>query len=143
MWFAGLRPRGTDLGLDLLREAEAAWQFLENNGYAPQKRTNNKQDKGASHYDRLSDDQKRYFDAFWDAFAYKEGKQRAAIVWGHLSPGTEKAIRIVQAAAVAAELRRQNPDKTPCMAEKWLNERRWEDGHEKPKKHQSHGEWRG
>lgn len=113
-----------DKAEDAIRYAESLWDALTAHGYGtPQ--------KGAEritedYYGKLLPDQKDKFDKFWIAFRKKDGKQKAARSWARISPDDELFRSIMKGAEYEARIR--NDRKTdPPWAEKWLNERRWED----------------
>ncbi len=78
---------------------------------------------------KLKGKQLDWFEEFWNAFAYKEGRAPAADVWLDQKITADLVPVIVEKAAAEA---RRRPDllkagRTPKMAQGWLSERRWED----------------
>ncbi|MFZ2449098.1 MAG: hypothetical protein WAW36_01070 [Methylovulum miyakonense] len=108
--------------------AEKLWDRLTAKGYGESKPHDPK--AGVDYYRKLSPAMQVQFDKFWIAFAYKEGKQGAAMRWwqmGELS--AEHCDKIIHAAGQTAAARKNlPPDRVPIMAQGWLNEMRFLDG---------------
>lgn len=111
-----------------VRYAEKLWHKLSEKGYGGPI-TRDAGEKAASYYDKLTEKARLQFDLFWRAFALPNGKQRAAMIWGQLGELPDSELqKIIKAASAEAERRRNLPDgMSPCYAEKWLNERRFDD----------------
>jgi len=107
-----------------IRWAERLWDRLSARGYgAPEARGPR---EPVNWVDRLTTEQRAWFDEFWSAFALKKGKQRAAMRWAQICPDEATARHIIEAGA--AEAKRPVPDgQVRKHAEGWLSERRWED----------------
>lgn len=124
-WFDRCRPQEPRLNT-LIYEGERLWTLLEKRGYGT------RQERGPrphmDWYRSLSNQQRDWFDRFWDVFNYKHGKQGAAMRWAQINPDALTARHIISAAEAEAAARSQRkPDQIPIMAQGWLNERRWED----------------
>lgn len=106
--------------------AEALWDKLSARGYGvPDKETKPRESK--DYYAELSENQQKWFCAFWQAFAYKQGRNDAAMRWrilGELSDAEYK--HIVEAAKVEAA-RVLPQGQVRKMAQGWLFEQRWKD----------------
>ena len=71
----------------------------------------------------------REFEAFWNAYAKKQGRDKALRVWRRLNPSPAIVETILAAVAkqkLWPDWRRENGRYIPCPA-KWLRGRRWED----------------
>ena len=118
-----------DWNLDqAIRYAERLWQRLDERGYGATERKGPRPIE--DWYGRLTPRQRDWFDRFWKAYAYKKGKQGAAMRWHQLGELTDEDYeRIVRAAD--AEAKRELPQgQVRKMAQGWLTERRWEDHQE-------------
>lgn len=74
---------------------------------------------------------------FWEAFNFKQGKSAAADSWLIISQLTDSLVdKICTAAKLEAKRRPEleNTGKSPKWPQGWLNERRWEDEINQPKK---------
>ena len=69
------------------------------------------------------------FNIFWDAFAYKVSRARAERAWKKIKMTQELFDTIIASAQREASNRPSliAKNKTPKMAEGWLNDKRWED----------------
>lgn len=78
---------------------------------------------------KLTGQQLKSFNKFWDMFNYKNGKAEAADAWINLKVNKELYTAIMIGAEQEAKNRQATIDKgsTPKMAEGWLSGRRWED----------------
>ena len=108
-----------------VRYAESLWEGLDRLGYGGAKARGPRPAK--NHYGALSEYQREWFNRFWDAFAYKHGKDRAALAWGKLGELTKDEYRRIVEAARDEALRPRGQGETRKMAEGWLSERRFED----------------
>jgi hypothetical protein len=124
-WFN--RTRTGDPGMSrLIYEGECLWKHISKHGYGAS------QERGPREhmdwYGSLTELQGEWFDEFWDAFSYKQGRNEAAMCWFQINPDPDTAAHIIHAAGLEAEKRKRLPDgQTPIMAQGWLNARRWED----------------
>jgi hypothetical protein len=109
--------------------AERLWQRLGERGYGESK-PHEPRAGGEDYYRKLSPAMQTQFDKFWIAFAYKEGKQGAAMRWWQMGEmSREQCDKIIRAAEKAAADRKNLPaDRVPIMAQGWLNEMRFLDG---------------
>lgn len=83
---------------------------------------------GKDYYAMLNDHQRGWFNKFWPAFGYKQGRDGAAKVWYRMGDLPDAVYElIVWAAGQEASRRKQHPDKTPIMAEGWLSQYRYKD----------------
>ncbi len=110
-----------------IRYAEKLWHKLDSKGYGDSKQSGPQPVSKA--YDKLNDPQKTQFDLFWRAFAYKQGRDRAAGAWLKLGTLTkDQHLQIIKAARIEAQNRKNLPEgRTPIMAEGWLSHRRFQD----------------
>lgn len=79
---------------------------------------------------KLSGQKLEWFERFWEAFDYKQGKAEAADAWLDIkSFNDELAAKIVAKASMEAERRPalERSGRTPKMAQGWISSRRWED----------------
>ncbi|MFP4596506.1 hypothetical protein [Ralstonia sp.] len=112
----------------LIYEAGRLWDYLNRNGVG-ERQAHQPRDI-TDWYATLSAEQRALFDRFWSnsSFAYKRGRNGAAMRWAQLNPDATTAEHIIHAAGLEAEARKRLPrDQTPIMAQGWLAERRWED----------------
>lgn len=117
---------GIDKAIDAIRYAEQLWEVLSSEGYGAAKK-DEKPREGVDYYDELNPRQRHYFDKFWNAFAYKEGRNEAAMEWAKLgqvnSPEYEQ---IIQAASrEASKVRAEGQVRK--MAQGWLKTKRYLD----------------
>lgn len=108
-----------------LNYAEGVWHYLNQKGYGNDKAHEPRVSE--DWYAKLNANQKRWFDAFWQAFAYNKSKTKAAMRWyqlGDLKP--EEYQRIIDAAAKEAKAPRVE-GQVRKYAEGWLNEKRYLD----------------
>lgn len=111
--------------------AERLWLRLSERGYGAAKTPEQRETRDA--YRDLTDRQREWFDAFWDAFGHKHGRARAAMRWEQLGELDDAEYRQIIAAAKAERRRHENSTQTRKMAEGWLAEGRWRDAGPKPK----------
>lgn len=79
---------------------------------------------------KLSGDKLAFFERFWEAFDYKEGKTQAADSWWEIKGFTAELAETIIAAAEEEAKRRPSlvtNGRTPKMAQGWISARRWED----------------
>lgn len=107
--------------------AEALWSKLMEKGYGEKSEPPESQGLKEDWYNKLSVDQQRWFCAFWDAFAHKTGRNRAAMRWHELGDLTDEQYRKIVAAAKTEAEREMSAGQVRKMAEGWLSERRWDD----------------
>lgn len=112
---------------DAIRWSEKIWRGLLNAGYTQNANKEHKPRESKNWYKALSEHQKKHFCLFWNAFAYKQGRNEAAMAWyqlGELSEGDYKTI--IEAAKKEAQ--RQLPKgQVRKMAQGWLTQMRWLD----------------
>ena len=108
-----------------VRYAEQVYDELTRLGYGAPKQA--KAREARNHYAELTQHQRDYFDQFWTAFAYKAGRNRAALAWAKLGELSAADYRQIIEAARAEALRPRKPTDSRKMAEGWLTERRFED----------------
>jgi len=105
--------------------AEKLWEKITDLGYgAPKQR---KEKEARNWYQELTVYQREWFDKFWIAFDYKNGKQRAAKAWIMIGEQTEAKYKQIIEAAKAEANKFRKPHETRKMAEGWLTEFRFED----------------
>ena len=104
---------------------EKLWHRLTERGHGAPVATGPRQSE--NWYARLQGESRQQFDAFWNTFRHKQGRDRAAMRWYQMGDLTrEQATTII--AAARAEAAKPLPDgQVRKMAEGWLAERRWED----------------
>lgn len=110
-----------------IKWAEELWKKLAQRGYGEKSEPPESQGLKDDWYNKLSTDQQRWFCAFWDAFAYKTGRNRAALRWHELGELTDADYRKIVAAAKTEAERGVPTGQVRKMAEGWLSERRWDD----------------
>ncbi|MCL7422529.1 MAG: hypothetical protein M8364_16685 [Methylobacter sp.] len=109
--------------------AEDLWEWLTQTGYGADQPSTPREARRWS--DQFTPRQQQSFKAFWDAFSYKKGLQRAAMRWAQLGELSQDEYRAIIDAAKQEAQRPVPPGQARKMAEGWLFERRWED-HAKP-----------
>ena len=105
--------------------AEQVWDKLTDHDYGAAKQSQPRETR--DYYKELTVYQREWFDKFWIAFSHPHGKQRAALSWIKLGELTEKEYQQIVTAAKAEALKPRKPGEVRAMAERWLNERRFED----------------
>ena len=86
------------------------------------------------------------FEAFWEAFDDKRGREPAFKSWEKINPDSELADKIIAGAEAYANWRKtiKPKDQTGKMAQGWLTDRRWEDdlsGVAKPRHAEREEDW--
>lgn len=106
--------------------AEALWDKLSARGYGvPDKETKPREAK--DYYAELSENQQKWFCAFWQAFAYKQGRNDAAMRWDQLGELSDAEYRHIVEAAKVEAARVLPQGQVRKMAQGWLFEQRWKD----------------
>jgi len=109
--------------------AEDLWDWLTKTGYGADQPATPRETKRWS--DEFTHRQALAFKAFWEAFAYKKGSNRAAMRWVQLGELSKDEYQAIIDAAKQEAQRPLPPGQVRKMAEGWLFERRWED-HARP-----------
>jgi hypothetical protein len=104
--------------------AESLWDGLTARGYGSERPAIR---ESKDYYQDLTPVQRRYFDAFWRAFAYKADKNGAAMRWGQLGWLTEAEYQQIIAAAGAEAIKAREPGQVRKMAQGWLHDKRYLD----------------
>jgi len=114
--------------MDGLAYAERLWAFLTQHGYGdPVKDGEKKPRVSHDYYAELDERQKRFFNAFWEAFNFKQARNEAAQAWLALGALTNDDYQKIIAAA-EREAKRQRPEGQARMfAQGWLNRKRFDD----------------
>jgi hypothetical protein len=111
-----------------IEDALKVWDRLTERGFGD-KKSLSVAIKSNSAYDVLTEEQRVWFDRFWQAFNYKKDRENAAKTWLQLGvlPNTtyQKIIEAAQKTASEPLPRGQSRK----MAQGWLNDKRWEDEH--------------
>jgi len=108
--------------------AEELWAFLSQHGYGDLGKEGEKKTRVShDYYADLDERQKRYFNAFWNAFSYRTGRNEAADAWQRLGNMTDGQYqKIIDAAD--REAKRDRPEGQARMqAQGWLNRKRFDD----------------
>ncbi|MEJ2692607.1 MAG: hypothetical protein P8166_05960 [Candidatus Thiodiazotropha sp.] len=115
-----------DFNLDrAVNYAVALWDRLSERGYGAAKPSGPRE--SVDWYGKLTAYQREWFDRFWKAFRYKQGRNEAAMVWHQMGePSQAEYQRIVDAAAAEAHKPR-DPGASRKMAQGWLSKRRYDD----------------
>ncbi|ASF47018.1 hypothetical protein [Methylovulum psychrotolerans] len=118
---------GQDKFAPAIAHAEWLWAELTKAGYGDPKPDQPKARKSQDWYEALNDRQKRFFNAFWQAFALKTGRNEAARNWQQLGDlSDEQYQKIIEAAGKEAR-RELVPGQSRKYAQGWLFEQRWKD----------------
>ena len=116
---------GVDKRHDALNYALELWQWLTEQGYGDDKPSQPRDSK--DWYLSLDDRQKPWFDAFWQAFDFKKGRDEAAMRWSQLGKVSDAEYQQIIDAA-AKEAKRELPQgQGRKMAQGWLFEKRYLD----------------
>lgn len=118
----------SDKADDCISYAEWLWDHLTVRGYGEKKEMPVKS-KGQSHYEALSEEQRVWFDRFWQAFNYKSGKEGAAKEWLKLGNLSDNQYQQIIDAAKRAATTPLPQGITRKMAQGWLSDKRYEDEH--------------
>lgn len=113
---------------EAIYQAEKIWEGLSERGYGD-KKTAPVKAKDKSHYAALTEEQRVWFDRFWQAFNYKSGKEGAAKEWLRLGKLTPEHYQAIVDAAKRTANTPLPPGITRKMAQGWLSEKRYEDEH--------------
>jgi len=109
----------------VVEQAENRWALLTHLGYGDAKPSTPRETR--NYYDELSQHQKTWFDKFWIAFNHKHGLQRACLAWSKLGEPAEAEYQKIVKAAAAENAKPRGKDEVRCMAERWINEHRFDD----------------
>jgi hypothetical protein len=116
---------GPDKRQAALDYAEDLWDWLGQKGYGADQPSTPRDTKRWTA--ELTRRQQLAFEAFWEAFNYKKGLQRAAMRWAQLGELSKDEHQVIIDAAKQEAQRSLPPGQVRKMAEGWLFERRWED----------------
>ncbi|MEG7525083.1 MAG: hypothetical protein M3H12_18655 [Chromatiales bacterium] len=105
--------------------AERLWQRLTERSYGAPEANGPRQSE--NWYGKLQGATKKQFDAFWNAFNFKQGRDGAAMRWYQLGDLTEQQAKQIIDAARAEAQRPLAPGVSRKMAQGWILERRWDD----------------
>ncbi len=108
-----------------IQYAEQLWESMTFYGYGQGKEPTPRAHK--NYYQDLSPVQRVAFDAFWNAFKHKAGRNKAAMRWKELGELSEADYRVIIEAAKKEAARPLPTGQVRLMAEGWLNQRRYED----------------
>lgn len=118
---------GADKFASALAHGEWLWAELTKAGYGDPKPDQPKPRKSQDWYAALSDRQQRFFNAFWQAFALKTGRNEAAERWQQLGELTDAQYQQIIDAAGKEAKRERAPGQVRKHAQGWLFEKRWQD----------------
>lgn len=110
--------------------AEQTWDKLTQLGYGAE--TANQPRESKDWVAALTGVQAASFQTFWEAFAYKKGRNDAAMRWYQLGELSPHEYQVIIDAANKEALRALQPGQVRKMAQGWLFERRWLDHAMKP-----------
>lgn len=112
----------------VITQAEILWQKLTEHGYGDKQSKQVAVTANSTLVSLMSEEQRVWFDRFWDVFNYKRGREQAAKEWLKIEFKPALYQKIVEAA------RREAAVKLPAgqvrkMAQGWLSDKRYEDEH--------------
>ena len=109
--------------------AKILWQRLEQPDDANSKRgrATKPRELEQDYYQLLNDRQRQAFDAFWGAFAFKQGRNGAAMRWYQLGDVNDAEYQHIINAAKAEAGKTLPQGQGRKMAQGWIGERRWLD----------------
>lgn len=110
-----------------IAHGEWLWDELTKAGYGDPKPDQPKPRKSQDWYEALNERQKRFFNAFWQAFALKAGRNEAAERWHQLGELTDTQYQQIIDAAGKEAKRELKPGQVRKYAQGWLFEKRWQD----------------
>jgi len=108
-----------------IKYAEDLWDALTRHGYGQP--TEGKPQTGKDWYRELSERQRKWFAAFWNAFGHKQGRNEAAMRWYQLGELTDEQYRQIVEAARKEASKQLAPGQVRKMAQGWLFEKRYLD----------------
>lgn len=125
MVIRGFGAVGSDRFNEAIDYAETAWDALNKRGYGDAKQ--HEPNISNDWYAKLPDVQRKRFNAFWNAFSYKKGRNGAAMRWQQIGDMDDELFNwILHAAKLEAD--QQRPvGQSRIMAQGWLHEGRWAD----------------
>jgi len=124
---------GKDKIQPAIAHGEWLWDELTKAGYGDPRPDQPKPRKSQDWYEALTERQKRFFNAFWQAFALKTGRNEAAERWHQLGELTDAQYQQIIDAAGKEAKRERVPGQARKYAQGWLFEKRWQDYQAPPK----------